>query len=131
MRVIRRVESECEQRQPGRLANGGAELVNIGRQIGRGLRHAVLHVDFIGVDVGIDVEGHGQRHGVVIAVGGLHVEHVVDAVHLLLDRRCDGLLDGLRVGAGIRGGDDDLRRDDVGKLRLGQPAHRPPSRRAR
>ena len=96
---------------------------DVRRQIRRGLRHAILHVDLIGVDVGVDVEGHRQLHGVVVAVGGLHVEHVVDAVHLLLDRRRDGLLDGLRVGAGIGGGDNNLRRNDVGKLRLGQAAH--------
>ena len=122
--MIRRVQRKGEERQTGGLADGGAELRDVRRQIGRGLRHAVLHVHFIRVDVGVHVECHGQRHGVVVAVGRLHVEHVVDAVHLLFDRRGDGLLDGLRVSARIGSGYDDLRRNDVGELRLGQTAHR-------
>ena len=51
--------------------------------------------------VGVDVERDGQRHRAVVGVGRLHVEHVVDAVHLLLERRGDRLLDRERVGAGV------------------------------
>jgi hypothetical protein len=35
-----------------------------------------------------------QGHGAVVGVGGLHVEHVLDAGHLLLDGSSDRLLDG-------------------------------------
>ncbi len=45
------------------------------------------------------------------------VEHVVDAVDFLLDRRGDGLGHRLGRGAGIAGGDRHGRRDDVGILR--------------
>ena len=99
-------------------------MVNIGRQIRRGLRHAVLDVHFICIDIGIDVKGHRQLHGVVIAVGGLHVKHVIHAVHLLFDGSGDRLLHGQGVGAGIVCRDDDLRWNDVRELCLGQGAHR-------
>ena len=49
-------------------------------------------------------------------VGG-HVEHVLDAVDLLLERRRDGFGDRLRVSARIGGAHDDGRRRDLGILR--------------
>ena len=42
-----------------------------------------------------------------------HVQHVLDAVDLLLDRRGDGVGDRLGVGAGVVGGDDDGGRRDL------------------
>ena len=41
----------------------------------------------------------GQRHGAVGRRIGRHVEHVLDAVDLLLERRRHGGGDGLRIGA--------------------------------
>ena len=49
-----------------------------------------------------------------------HVEHVFDAVDLLLDRRGDRLGDHLGRRAGIARADDDRRRHDVGILRRRQ-----------
>ena len=46
-----------------------------------------------------------------------HVEHVLDAVDLLLERRRDGIADDLGRGAGIAGADDDRRRRDLRILR--------------
>ena len=47
----------------------------------------------------------------------IHVEHVLDAVDFLLERRRDRVADHLGGGAGIAGGDDNRRRRDLGVLR--------------
>ena len=47
----------------------------------------------------------------------VHVEHVLDAVDLLLERRDHGRGDDLGAGAGILAGDVDDRRRDLGVLR--------------
>jgi hypothetical protein len=117
VRLLRREQRDDQHRNAGRLPHRQAELVDLGRQVRLRLRHAVLQVDLIDVRVGVDVERHGQLHRAVVRVRGLHVEHVVHAVHLLLERRRDRLLDRERVGAGVRTGNDDLRRHDVGELR--------------
>ena len=43
----------------------------------------------------------------------VHIEHVLDAVDLLLERRRDGIADDFGGSAGIAGGDDDRRRRDL------------------
>ena len=90
----------------------------------QGDRHAILH-QHLGL---IDVRSRGeddidlQR---AIAGGLRHdVEHVVDAVDLLLDRRGDRLGDDVRGGAREQGGHLHGGRRDVGKLRDRQCAKR-------
>ena len=78
--------------------------------------HAVLHQHLGRVRVGADLEGHRQPHLAVAAALGRHVEHVLHAVDLLLERRGHGVGDGLRAGAGIVGDDEDGRRRDLGIL---------------
>ena len=76
----------------------GADLLGQSRL---GLRHAVLHQLLRLVGIGAEPERDGERHQ---AVGGrlaAHIEHVLDAVDLLLDRRRHRLGDHLRIGAGI------------------------------
>ena len=94
-----------------RLLGGEADALHFLRQPRQRLRHAVLHLHLRGVEVGAEREGDGQRHPAV--GGGLreHVEHVLDAVHLLLERRGHGFRDHLRVGAGIHAAHDHRRRD--------------------
>ena len=113
--LVRREQRHEHHRQAGDLAHREAELLDVGRQVRLRLRQPVLHVHLIDVRVGVDVERDRELHRAVVGVGRLHVEHVVDAVHLLLERRRDRLLDGDRVGAGVGGGDEDLRRHDVGE----------------
>jgi hypothetical protein len=72
----------------------------------------VLHLDLRLVEIGPHCEGHDQRIGAVIGRGRLHIEHVLDAVHLLLDRQRDGVDDRLSIGAGIARGDLHGRRRD-------------------
>ena len=56
------------------------------------------------------------------AVQRVHVVHVVDAAHLLLDGRGHGLLDGLRIGADVGRANLHFRRRDRRELRNGKLA---------
>ena len=69
-------------------------------------------------------EGDRQRHRAVGCRLREHVEHALDAVDLLLERRGHGLGDDLRVGAGIRRADDDRRRHDARVFADRQPEQR-------
>ncbi len=60
-----------------------------------------------------------------------HVEHVLDAIDLLLQRGGDGLGEHPRVGAGIDGPDHDRRRHYLGILADRQREHRDAGRRER
>ncbi len=101
----------------GSLLDADAALLDFGRQHRLGERDAVLYVDGGNVRIGADGEGDGQRVGPVGAARRFHVEHVVDADDLALERLGDRCLDHVRACAGIARRDADLRRDDVGKLR--------------
>ena len=115
--AVGRVEREDEERRRDRLLHREAERLHVGGQERRRLRDAVLDEDVVGVDVRADLEVDAHRERPVVGVRRLDVEHVVDAVRLLLDRRGDGLLDGERVGARVRRLHEDLRRNDVRVLR--------------
>ena len=67
----------------------------------------------------VDVEVDRELHRAVVRVDGIHVVHVVHAAHLLLDGRGYGLLDGLRIGAGIGRLNQDFRRNDLGECAIG------------
>ena len=107
-----------EQQDRGRLLlHRDALVLHRLRQLRQRGRDAVLHQHLREVQVGADLEGDRQRIGAVGGAVGLHVEHVLDAVDLLLDRQRDGVDHGLGAGAGIAGGDLHRRRHDVGILR--------------
>src|SRR5581483_2013203 len=69
------------------------------------------------VEIGAELERDRQLHLTVGRALRGHVEHVLDTVHLLLDRGRDRLRDDLRRRAGIRRAHDHRRRHDVGILR--------------
>ena len=71
------------------------------RQLRQRGGNAVLHQHLREVEVGADLESDYERVMAVGCAGRLHVEHVLDAVDLLLDRERDGLDQRLRVRAGI------------------------------
>ncbi len=82
---------------------------------------ARLREDEIGVRVRLQVEVHDHGGlGVAGGVQGIHVVHVVHAIDLLLNRRGNGLLQGLRVRTDIASLELNLWWNDVGKLRHGQ-----------
>ena len=72
-----------EHGQAGGLARGDPILVDVSRQVRLRLRHAVLHVHPVNVDVGLDVEGDRHLRGAIVGTGGLEIEHVLHTVELL------------------------------------------------
>ena len=89
---------------------------HVARQLRAGLIDPHLRQDVGHVWIRADLEVHGHTNRPV-CVDRLDVVAPVNAAHLLLNRRCDGLLDRLRIGAGVVGADLDLRRNDVRILR--------------
>ena len=86
--------------------------------------HPVLHQNLIDVRIGADREGDRQDIGAVGRAGRLHVEHLVDAVDLVLDRQRDRVDHGLGARAGIARGHLDRRRHDVRVFRYRQAIER-------
>ena len=75
-----------------------------------GRLHAVLDVHRADVLRVPDVERRDDRRDAVARAVRAEVDHPLDAVDLLLDRRRHGLGHGLRIGAGVGRRDLDLRR---------------------
>ena len=122
--ALRRVQHEDPQGARHRLDDRDPLVDDVLRQLRLGLRVAQVGEHLVVTRVGVDVEVHAQVH---LAAGGLagrvHVEHVVHAGHLLLDRRRHRLLQRLRIRAGIGRAQENLGRGDVGILRDGQLHH--------
>ena len=76
-------------------------------------RYPILRQHLRLVDVGAEGEGDVDRGLAVAGAFRREIEHPLDAVDLLLDRRGDRLGDDLRGGAGIGGGDGDRGRGDI------------------
>ena len=85
---------------------------------------AILGEDVGDVLVDADLEVDVEEHATVARVRRLHVDHPVDAVDLLLDRRGHRLLHRHRRGARIRRRDADGRRREKRILLEGEPAQR-------
>ena len=121
-RLVRRIEVH-DHHQVGRgLGHRDADVAHVRRQPRLGDRHAVLHLHLRDVEIGAELERHGDREAAVARRVRRDVEHVLDAVDLLLERRHDGGGDDVGAGAGILAGDVDHRRRDLGILRDRQPA---------
>ena len=118
---FRRRQRHEQQNRRRLLLHGDALVLHRLRQLRQRARHPVLHQHLREVEVGADLERHRQRIGAVGAAVGLHVEHVLDAVDLLLDRQRHRIDHGFCAGAGIAGGDLDRGRHDVGILGDGEP----------
>ena len=116
-RLVRRIKVH-DHHQVGRgLADGDADVAHVGRQARLRDRDAVLHLHLRDVEIGAEVEADLDGEAPVGGRVRRHVEHVLDAVDLLLDRRDHGRGDDLGAGAGILAGDVDDRRRDLGILR--------------
>ena len=107
-----------DHHQVGRgLGDGDADVAHVSRQARQRGRDAVLHLHLGDIEIGADIERHADREAPVAVGVRRHVEHVLDAVDLLLDRRHHGRGDHLGVGAGILARHVDDRRRDLGILR--------------
>ena len=115
--AVRR-EHVHDHHQVGRaLERRHPEASHLFRQARRGDRDPVLDQHLSIVEIGAELERDRQRHGAVARGIGRHVEHVLDAVDLLLQRRRDGGGDRLRIRSRIARPNHDGRRCDVGILR--------------
>ena len=83
------------------LDGGDPEGANLRGQSRLGLRHPVLHQLLRLVGIGAEPERDVERHQPVGGGLAAHIEHALDAVDLLLDRRRYRLGDDLGVGARI------------------------------
>ena len=119
-----RIKGEQRQRARGRFANRDTLVADVKRELRFGLKVTHLREDLVGVCVCADVEIDPQPHESATGVDGGHVEHVVDALHLLLDRRCHRLLDGFGIGADVGRLQKDFRRRELGILSDRQPHDR-------
>ena len=112
--AVRTVERDLLQHVGLALAHRHAHFVDFRRQLSRGARHAVLHVDRRHVRIGPLLEIHADGGTAAVGGGRLHVSHVLDAVDGFFQGHDDAALHGLRVGARVVGHDHDGRRGDVG-----------------
>src|SRR5215831_10699969 len=113
-RFVRRVEVNGQKYAGYCLADLHAQALDVVRKSRQRILHAVLGQHLRDVEVSADLERDGNREVAVPGRLTAHVEHVLDAVDLLFERRRDGAGDGLRGGAGIgrrhlHGGRDDFR----------------------
>ena len=99
-----------------RFFRGHAEARNLRRKFGGGGSNAILGKYRIQVRVGARFEGNLDSHGAIVGVDGLHVDHVVDTVDFLLQRRRYRLFDTHRVGTGVGGSNLDDGRRNIGIL---------------
>ena len=72
-----------------------ADALHVRREHGDGDGDAILHQHLRRIEIGAELESDAERHVAVARALRRHVEHVLDAVDLLLDRRRDGFRDDL------------------------------------
>ena len=117
MGVLRRIDRDERQDRRRLLLDVDPLPLNFRRQLRQRDLHPVVDVDRIDVGIGAELERGGQRIAAVVTARALHVDHLVDADDLRLDRLRDGSVDHGGVGAGIHRRDRDLGRHDIGILR--------------
>ena len=118
------VEDDELQHRRGFFLDDQSFELHFLRQLGQRGLNAVVDVDRIDVGVAAQLETDGKIVAAVIAARRLHVDHLVDADDLRLDRLRDAGFDIGGGGARISRGDLDLRRHDVRELGDRDPAQR-------
>src|SRR5438477_6772374 len=83
------------------------DALHLRREDGDGDGDSVLDQHLGGIEIGAQFESDTQRHVAVARALRRHVEHVLNAIDLLLDRRRHRFRYDLRVGTGIVGRDLD------------------------
>jgi hypothetical protein len=119
-RTVRRIKMHHHHQVGRALAHRDADVAHVGGQARRRGGDAVLHLHLRDIEIGAEVEGDGNAEASVSGRVRRHVEHVLDAVDLLLDRSDHGRGDHLRAGAGILAGDVDDRRAISGYCAIGR-----------
>src|SRR5215467_5103856 len=100
-RFVRRVEVNGHKYTGYRLADLHTQALDVLWQARQRILHAVLGQHLRDVEVSADLERDGNREVAVPGRLTAHVEHVLDAVDLLFERRRDGAGDGLGRCTGI------------------------------
>ena len=115
--AIRRIKGQEHQWSGNCFLHSDTEICDVDGKLRGGLRFAHLSKNKVCVRFRLHIVVDDQSHlPVGRGVQRVHVVHIVHAAHLLLDRRCDGLLDGLRVSAHVRRDYLNLWRNNVRKL---------------
>ena len=123
-RFVGRIQMHDHHQVGRRLGHGDADIAHVGRQPRLRDGDAVLHLHLRDIEIGAEIEADLNREPPVGRRVRRHVEHVLDAVDLLLDRRHHGRGDDLGAGAGILARHVDDRRRDLGILRDRQARER-------
>ena len=120
--IGRRQNKNSERRGEG-LLDRDAVVFHLRRKLRRRLSLPHLRENLIRRRLGVRAEDHIQVHDAGVGIDRIHVFHALDAAHLLLDGRGNGLLDREGVSAHISRRHLNLRRNDVRILRDGKPRH--------
>ena len=123
-RLVGRIEVH-DHHQIGRgFVDRDADIAHVGRQPRLRDGDPVLHLHLRDIEIGAEVEADLDGEAPVGRRVRVHVQHVLDAVDLLLHRRDHGRGHDVGAGAGILPGDVDDRRRDLGILRDRQARER-------
>ncbi len=114
------IEAQHHQEVSGRLHHRQPLLLHFLGQEGRGALQLVLDLHLGDIDVGLGVEGQGDRRRAIAAAGRRHIEQPVDPLHPLFDDLGDAVFDRLGRGARIDRLHRHLRQGDRRILRNGQ-----------
>ena len=112
-----RVDCDHAKQSRGLLLDRDALALHVLRQFGEGNLHPVIDVHRVDVGIGAKLERHQKRVAAIIAAYAFHVDHLVDADDLRLDRLRDGRVDHCSGGTRVAGRNRYLGRDDVRVLR--------------
>src|SRR5437667_8355803 len=92
------------------------DALTFGREDGDRNSDTILHQHLRRIEIGAELKRDAQRHIAVARTLRRHVEHVLNAIDLLLDRRSDRFRYHLRICTGIVGRDLNGRWRDLGIL---------------
>ncbi len=109
-------ETDELQDRRGLLADGDTLPLDFLRKLRQRGLDAIVDVDRVGVRIGAERETDCEPIAAVVGARRLHVQPLIDADDLGLQRLRDGAFDHRRRGAWEIGRHQHLRRDDVGKL---------------
>ena len=126
--AVFRDQAHDHQVVPGGFADLDPLALDHVGQARHGELEFVLHLGPGEVRIGSRGKGQLDAGSARRIAGGGHVQHLVEAGHLLLDDLRHAVFHGLRRGPGIKGGNGDGRRGDGGILGYGQIVDRQAAR---